>query len=314
MSWLSDLIDAIFGPKPKPPVPPVPPAPTPPPEPEPEPIPPPVPTPPPMPTTIRAPRGAMCLQSAQALNRVISEADLRLPSVTGVTVRVDPKWAEKDALAFVKLDVDRVHRTGKTWTLLHKGGIEDQPWTDVALNKHFAAVKPYANLYRNDLSLVGVHPFCAVSDPGTSEEPYWPTITPQIEAAYRKAIDWYAAQFPNCTLLMPVTTADTAACERLVNYAFAKYPSRVLVKTNNLKAKNKGKSIIDSEHHQLVVRMGRKGAMIGWEMVGATSEARFEGTLQQAYDNAKTLAKQAGQPISYLAVYPTDLRAIGNLK
>ncbi len=266
-------------------------------------------------STAAAPDFFFVLQPGDSQSRFITEKQLRMPNVSGLTIRLRLAWLERADgsydVTFLNECVKRCHNTGDCYTLLVMGGESSQPWLPQNLNRYKKAAFMLSS-YASDPLCVGVHVGCGVSPPGVSEEQHWKPAMPRpaIDAA-KALIDVWATYFPNQAKLFAIGLPDAKAMNEIINYGIARCPGKFLVKGNALKA---SPFALTFPQHQLVVSAGQRGALIGWECVGSTKEARFGGSFAQAYANARTMANAAGKPISYLAPYQPDIPALGGLR
>jgi hypothetical protein len=238
-------------------------------------------------------------------SRRISEAQLRYAGIDGVTIRARPHW---DYIPFYKSCLDRCVKTGDKATLLLMGGVTATPWAESNLTAYEAAAAKMGVAFSQHPNVVGIH-VTGCSPSGVSEELHWkPGDNRAYIAANKRLIDAWAKAFPKQTILLAIGGGDPAGMTEIINYGVPKYGSRLLIKHNSMKAS----TTLTAAHNVLVVNAGKKGASIGWEMVGSTKEARFGGTYDQMYSNVNTLTTQAGKAIGqrYLAHYPPDLEKL----
>jgi hypothetical protein len=236
--------------------------------------------------------------------RLISVSELNLPGVDGLTLRHRRQWPD----SFIDECRARVYQAGDFWTLLVMGSDTPQPWTDASLRGWEATISRLSFKYAADPRLVAVHVTGCTPYRGASEELHWDRpVSARVEAANKWLISKWAAAFPRQTIILAISGKDPACMERLIAYGLTVAPGRFLTKHNAMKASTS----LSAPHNQIVVRAGRRGSMVGFEMVGATRESRFGGTFAQAMANAYTVATQAGQPLSYAAIYPDDLDKLG---
>lgn len=235
-------------------------------------------------------------------NRLISLDEMNLPGIDGTTIRYRRNWP----LSFIDGCQKTVNRATDKWTLLVCSGDVTYPTAESNLREWEALIAELGHKYAPDLSLWGVH-LTAVTPKGVSEERHWSTITPAIEAADKRMIDAWAQNFPGKKLLFAIGNKDDAGMKRLIKYAVARAPGRVVVKHNAMKADTN----INANHNQLVIWAAKNGAEIGFEMVGSTLESRFGGTYKQMMAKVAQIEKLAGRKVSYLAPYKPDLAKVG---
>jgi hypothetical protein len=239
--------------------------------------------------------------------RLISEAQLRLPLVDGLTIRFRHFWAWE---AFVAANVAKCERTGDKFTLLPMGGITATPWDQSNINLYESIYVKLGAKYRTHPKLAGVH-VSGGSNPSTSEELHWkPSDNRAYITANKKLIDIVNREFPNAIKILAVGGGDPAGMNELIDYGLLKCPGKFLVKHNSLKAS----TTLTASHNVLVANAGKRGAKVGFEMVGDSNESRFgPGGIMAGVNMGKTLLKNAGlnPDDAYYAIYPGDL---GGLK
>ena len=247
--------------------------------------------------------------------RTVSEADLRRPGVDGLTIRFRPQWIGGPTrwdLSFVEASVRRCHKTGDDYTLLLMGG---GPINETNLRYYEAAAFVLGATYGEDPHCVGVH-VTGGSPSGVSEELHWKApVSRNVIDANKRLISAWAQSCPKQTILLATGGSDTAAMLELNAHGLAVCgESRWLVKHNRMKAG----TATGAQHNRLIVECGKRGAQVGWEMVGSATKERdrFGGTLAQAYTIMDRLESEAGKQRrqSYRAIYPPDLHLLGGLK
>lgn len=249
--------------------------------------------------------------------RTVSEADLRRPGVDGLTIRFRPQWIggpQKWDWSFVDASVARCRRTDDDYTLLLMGGATN-PLAESNLRYYEAAAAAIGARYGDDARCVGVH-VTGGSPAGVSEELHWRgRLSRGVIDANKRLISAWARACPKQTILLATGGSDTAAMLELNAHGLEVCgESRWLVKHNRMKASTQP----GAQHNRLVVECGKRGAQVGWEMVGSATKERdrFGGTLAQAYAIMDRLESEAGKPRrqSYRAIYPPDLHLLGGLK
>lgn len=273
------------------------------------------PTPQPPGPTAKGPFGYFALQPGSEdvrpanSGRRISEAELRLAKVAGLTIRFRPQWVSVNGRwdwSFVDSCVQRCERTGDRFTLLLMGGGQN-PTSEQSLIFYEQAAQQLAARYEN-------HPLCAgphitgCSNPGTSEELHWDRPMPAaVIAANKRLIDAWCSAFDKHICLLAVSGKDPAAMRQLIDYAQAKHPGRVLIKHNSLKQS----TLLSASHNQLIVYAGKKGMPVGFEMVGPAGDVqRFgPGGIMAGVNKGKELLRSAGldPEKAYYAIYGPDL-------
>lgn len=235
-------------------------------------------------------------------NRLISLDEMNLPGIDGTTIRYRRNWP----LSFIDGCQKTVNRATDKWTLLVCSGDVTYPTAESNLREWEALIAELGHKYAPDLSLWGVH-LTAVTPKGVSEERHWSTITPAIEAADKRMIDAWAQNFPGKKLLFAIGNKDDAGMKRLIKYAVARAPGRVVVKTNALKPT----SDIKAAHIQLLIWSAKVGANIGFEPNQPSNHPKFDGTWAQFVAKQKEIERLAGKPFLYKAIYPGDLAKVG---
>ena len=234
--------------------------------------------------------------------RLISLSQMNLPGIDGTTIRYRRPWGR----SFIDGCVKTVNQASDKWTLLVCSGDVTYPTAESNLREWELLISELGQKHASDLSLWGVH-ITGCTPKGTSEELHWTTITPAIEAADKRMIDAWARNFPGKKLLFAIGNKDDAGMKRLIKYAVARAPGRVVVKHNAMKADTN----INANHNQLVIWAAKNGAEIGFELVGSTLESRFGGTYKQMMAKVAQVEKLAGKKVSYLAPYKPDLAKVG---
>jgi hypothetical protein len=235
--------------------------------------------------------------------RLISEAQLRLPLIDGLTIRFRHFW---DWEPFVAANVAKCERTGDKFTLLPMGGITATPWDPSNISRYESIYVKLGAKYRAHPRLAGVH-VCGASNPGTSEELHWkPSDNRAYIGANKKLIDIVNREFPNAIKILAVGGGDPAGMNELIDYGLLKCPGKFLVKHNSLKQS----TTLTATHNVLVANAGKRGAKVGFEMVSDSSEGRFgPGGIMAGVNMGRTLLKNAGlnPDNAYYAIYPGDL-------
>jgi hypothetical protein len=232
----------------------------------------------------------------------VPEADIR--KVDGVTIRFRKDWIGtpgKWKWGFVDECVKVARQADRRYTLLLMSG-EENPLSEGNLKFYEAAAKALGTRYGGDWHCFGVH-VTGASPEGVSEELHWKPLTPAAEKANERMINAWGNAFPDKKLLLAIGNKDDSGMKRLIRYALARFKGLV-VKHNSMKANTK----LSANHNQLVIWAGTIGAGVGYEMVGSTKEARFGGTLNDAFD--KIAEAQRGRVVDYVAVYPPDVRYV----
>ncbi len=224
----------------------------------------------------------------------------QIQKADGLTIR----FHRSDPRSFVDQSIARAKKAGKFYTLLCMGGDVFDPTTDKNVSAAVAEAALLGDRYASDQSCWGVH--CAGCTPyhGASEEMHWgkPMARAAIDGNNR-IIAAYAKAFPKQKILLAIAGDDPAAMRELIDYGIKTAPGRFLAKQNAWSAKMQ----VDAPQNQLLVYAGQHGAAIGFEPLCGSNESRFGGTWAQATAKGNAVAKKAGVPVIYQAVYPPDL-------
>lgn len=248
-------------------------------------------------------------------SRLVSDAQLRLPQVKGLTIRFRRDWP----LSFVESQVERCRKIGKPYTLLLMSGDIAEPWRAPTVASYRMHSIRLSKLFADDPLCWGVHVTgCTPGPPsgktnGTSEELHWKPMTDVVQKANRQLFLAWSAGFPLQNLLWAISIKCPVECRELIDFAIAnRSAKRVLIKHNAASAKMN----VEAAHNDLLVYADSKGARIGFEMLCETQSAkgrkRFGGTLRQGLAKIGAVAKRAGSEVDYLAVYPPDLEGVSD--
>lgn len=235
-------------------------------------------------------------------SRLITLSQMNLPGIDGTTIRYRRQWGR----SFIDDCVKTVGRASDKWTLLVCSGDVSYPTAESNIREWEAMIAELGQKYASDLSLWGVH-ITGCTPKGTSEELHWSTITPAIEAANKRLIDAYAQNFPGKHLLIAMGNKDIPGMKRLIGYAVARAPGRVIVKTNAMKPG----ANVNAAHIQLLIWSAKVGANIGFEPNQPSNHPKFDGTWAQFVAKQKEIERLAGKPFLYKAIYPGDLAKVG---
>ena len=234
--------------------------------------------------------------------RLISLSQMNLPGIDGTTIRYRRPWGR----SFIDGCVKTVNQASDKWTLLVCSGDVTYPTAESNLREWELLISELGQKHASDLSLWGVH-ITGCTPKGTSEELHWTTITPAIEAANKRLIDAWAQNFPGKYLMLAMGNKDIPGMKRIISYAVARAPGRVVVKTNALKPG----SDIKAAHIQLLIWSAKVGANIGFEPNQPSNHPKFDGTWTQFVAKQKEIERLAGKPFLYKAIYPGDLAKVG---
>lgn len=241
-------------------------------------------------------------KSAPTGNRLITDAELRLPGIEGLTIRYRRHWN----LSFIEECVNRCRRLNKFYTLLVVGGEVKDPTT----TSHLSALeKLIANLgakYSKDDLCWGVH--CGLPPYDHSEELFWGRPMPvKAVNANRRMMSAWGAAFPTQAKLLAGSANDPNAMKSLIEHGVEDLPGDFLYKFNSMSAKT---AVTGWAGTDLIVHAAKAGALIGWESLDNSSASRFGGTWAQAMAKSAELEKRAGKKFSYRAHYKGDLAKV----
>jgi hypothetical protein len=283
---------------------------------------------------IRQPGGYFVMQQVGAEN--VSDAKLRSPKWTGIVIR--ERWSSLAPTPdsynwdFIDDQVARVKKLDKKYILAIYTGDNDPAWLNVPLHMgapypwdatmlaaHGKMVAELGRRYARDPNLVGVEIGGPTRGPSGSLEMHLaPGITLQdgyseaaLVGAWKKCIDQYASAFPSCALISDGGVAPgggKATITRAVfDYLFARYPERANFSHCALKANTPDNAL----HHAIVVNMAKRGARIGFEMIGPSVGGRQgeKGAVRRfGGDFASALQLASRADAKWLKVYQGDER------
>jgi hypothetical protein len=281
--------------------------------------PPPPPPPPPNPDPVPSLGGKYFALKPGEVTRNISETQLRMPVIAGLTIRFRPndvmnadgtfKWAYLDS------QVNLCRKTGDKFSILCMSGGGGS--VDMYVKIHIATGQRYGN----DPLCYGVH-VTGRTPSGTSEELHWGSgLTASVEADNKRLIDACNQGFPGKMVLHALGTDANGGMERIVAHGAKVCGKRYLVKHNRLKAYEPGSNATawmnNDFNVQLVNYVKKYGVSMGFEMVGGTVEDHPKypgqprtgsGDIMDSVANARELARRAGFPPGelYLAIYQPD--------
>lgn len=288
------------------------------------------------PSIIRQPAGFFVMQQVDGQN--VSDAKLKSPRWTGIVIR--ERWSTLEPQrnefnwAFTDAQIARAKRFGKKYIMAIYTGDNDPSWLNVPLYRgaplpwdakmlaeHGKMVQKLGERYAHDADLVGVEIGGPTRGPSGSLEMHL-AIGLTFQSGYseqamigswKQCVDQYAAAFPECALISDGGVAPgggkATITQAVFDYLFMKYANRANFSHCALKASTPE----DALHHQLVVSMEKRGARIGFEMIGPSvggangergAVRRFGGEFGQAIAAAqKAHAK-------WLKVYQGDERSL----
>jgi hypothetical protein len=291
-------------------------------------VPPPPPPPPPGPDPVPSLGGKYFILKPGEKTRNISETQLRISTICGLTIRfrpddlfvIDPKTGLKTrSWAYLDSQVNLCRKTGDKYSILCMsggGGSVDQ-YVQIHLET--------GQRYGSDPLCYGVH-VTGRTPSGTSEELHWGSgLTASVEADNKRLIDACNQGFPTKKVLHALGTDFNGGMERIVAHGAKVCGSRYLVKHNRLKAYEPGSNATawmnNDFNVQLVNYVKKYGVSMGFEMVGGTVEnhPKYPGQprtgrpdIMDSIANARELARRAGYPPGelYLAIYQPDIQEL----
>nr|MBA3484428.1 beta-galactosidase [Pirellulales bacterium] len=259
---------------------------------------------------------------------IISDEQLKLPQVAGLTIRARWAWLHPGDgqfdLAFLDTHVERCRRLGKRYKILIMTGANCSPeWIGGAwhrgapvpwspeLAKHYGAlVAELGKKYGGDPLLAGVH-ITGPTFPSAEMHP-----APGIEsvagysdaamiAAWSAAIDAYAAAFPETACILSISVRPPAVryLAQVVEYGNAKLGKRFTLEHNALKSSTHP----NAPHHVFIASQAKLGVRVGFEMVCAAANAPGRFGSREVMDGIAR-GKAAGGV--YFDVYPPDLKSL----
>lgn len=280
---------------------------------------------------LRSPVGYFALQPGDPAvlkpgsNRLVSDAQLALPKVAGLTIRARWKWLHPRSgefdLSFLDAQIARCRKIGKPYKILVMTGRESAPewiggpwhagapvpWSAELADHYGTLVVELGEQYAGDPLLVGVHitgptfpsaemhPAPGIqSVPGYSHE--------AMAAAWGRSIDSYARAFPRvaCILSISMKPPARAYLEQVVAYGKETLGERFTLEHNALKASTHPQA----PHHLYIARQARQGVRVGFEMVAAAANSSSRFGSRDVMDGI-AIGKAAGG--AYFDVYPPDL-------
>ena len=266
----------------------------------------------------REPVGFFLLQGVDKDN--VRNSALLDGSITGLSIRVS--WASIDTgsqfeWGWLDSQVARCRMLGKPYMLRMMTGENSPnwiqgawyqdapiPWNTTAQRALSQAIAALGNRYAGDPLLVGVH-LSSTANYSSAEMHIASGLSSvsgysdvKMIEAWEKAIDSYAAAFPNCALILNATLEPNhrgGITYPVIEYCQERLGSRATFQHNSLKASTP----MGARHHQLILGLGRDGWRIGFQMACASYRARFGGS----FDEAVALAPGA----SYFEIYQEEV-------
>jgi hypothetical protein len=283
---------------------------------------------------IRSPRGYFALQPGDPVvlqagsKRLMSDEQLKLPQVAGLTIRARWAWLHPGDgqfdFSFLDAQVERCGRIGKRYKLLVMTGANCSPeWIGGAwhrgapvpwspeLAKHYGElVAELGEKYAGDPLLAGVH-ITGPTFPSAEMHP-----APGIEgvagysdaamiAAWSAAIDAYAAAFPETACILSISVKPPAVryLEQVVEHGKKSLGKRFTLEHNALKSSTHP----NAPHHVYIASQAKLGVRVGFEMVcaAANNPGRFGSR-----DIMDGIARGKAAGGVYFDIYPPDLAGL----
>jgi hypothetical protein len=260
--------------------------------------------------------------------RLVTDAQLALPHVAGLTIRVRWLWLHPAAgefdFRFLQQEVERCRKLNKPYKILVMTGVGSVPeWIGGAwhlkapvpwspqLAEHYAAlVAELGARYADDPLLVGVH-ITGPTFPSAEMHP-----APAIEgvvgysdkamiAAWAASIDAYAKAFPEtaCILSISVQLPTRRYLEEVAAYGVSKLGERFTLQHNALGARTQPLA----RHHVFIAAQAKRGIRVGFEMLCAAGNNPVRFGSRDVMDGVN-IGEAAGA--AYFDIYPPDLAAL----
>lgn len=286
------------------------------------------------PAAIRQPSGFFVMQQVDGQN--VNDRKLASPRWTGIVIRerwatLEPKANQFDWM-FLDDQIARAKKFGKKYILAIYTGDNDPawlgvplylsapyPWDKKMLSEHGKMVAELGKRYANDPDLVGVEIGGPTRGPSGSLEMHLAKgLTFQkdyseaaVIAAWKQCIGQYAAAFPDCALISDGGMAPGGRQASISQAVFDYLETTAKNRANFSHCALKANTPESAPHHQLVLNMAKKGARVGFEMVGpsvggANGEKGDVGRFGGKFEQALELAQRAGA--KWLKVYQGDER------
>lgn len=283
---------------------------------------------------VRKPQGYFVLQQGKTTG-LLKSTTIKSSKILGGTIRFRPYWVYptkggKADWSYVDRCVAEYVKANKPFKLLPMSGDSTPewvggqwkngaplPWTPENISFYTRLYREMAARYANHPLLCGVH-IVGGTRGGTSEELHpdssWNNDAGMI-LAYKTWIDEANKGFPDVSLWLAISVQGRTGnyVPQIVDHGLKVARGRFGVKHNALKCIE-----INAKHNQFVVSCARKGALMGFEMVGGTAEdingkpRTGSRNIMDSIRQGWALARQAGYPVKelYIDVYPPDLAAL----
>jgi hypothetical protein len=284
------------------------------------------------PTNVRAPVGYFALQPGDPVvlegKRLVTDAQLALPQVAGLTIRARWAWLHPEAgkfdFSFLDAHTARCRKVDKPYKILVMTGVQSAPawiggpwhrgapvpWSPQLAEHYAALVAELGARYASDPLLVGVH-ITGPTFPSAEMHP-----APGIEAlpgysdkamvaAWSASIDAHAKAFPETAAILSISVRPPASryLGEVTAYGRKQLGERFTLQHNSLKASTSPLAA----HHVFITNAAKRGVRVGFEMVCAAMDnpGRFGSRDVMA---GIELGKRAGGV--YFDVYPPDLQSL----
>ena len=286
------------------------------------------------PAKVRAPRGYFALQPGDPAvlqpgsKRLVSDQQLALPHVAGLTIRARWTWLHtapgKFDFSFLDAQIARCQKLNKPYKILVMTGAASAPrwiggawhaeapvpWSPQLKQYYGELVAELGKKYAEDPLLFGVH-ITGPTFPSAEMHP-----APGIEsaadysdaamiAAWGASIDAYARAFPRCACILSISVKPPAYryLEAVVAYGRKQLGERFTLEHNALKANTHPRA----PHHVFIEAQAMRGIRVGFEMVSAASNSAARFGSANVMDGINR-GKAAGGV--YFDVYPPDLKQL----
>jgi hypothetical protein len=281
---------------------------------------------------VRAPAGYFALQPGDPAvlegKRLVSDAQLALPQVAGLTIRARWAWlhpaAAKFDFSFLDAQAERCRKLNKAYKILVMTGVASSPtwiggpwhrgapvpWSPQLAESYGALVAELGARYASDPLLAGVH-ITGPTFPSAEMHP-----APGIEAvpgysdkamvaAWAASIDAYAEAFPESASILSISVRPPASryLAEVVAYGRKKLGERFTLEHNALKASTNPLA----PHQLFITSAAKQGVRVGFEMVCAAGNNPGRFGSRDVMAGVK-LGKAAGGV--YFDVYPPDLSSL----
>jgi hypothetical protein len=247
---------------------------------------------------VRTPRGYFALQPGDPAvldagsKRLVSDEQLQLPQVVGLTIRARWAWLHPSDgrfdFSFLDAQIARCNRLNKRYKLLVMTGANctpewiggawhagaPVPWSPDLKKQYAALVAALGKKYADDPLLAGVH-ITGPTYPSAEMHP-----APGLEGvagysdramvdAWGASIDAYAAAFPEVACILSISVKPPARryLGAVVEYGKQALGERFTLEHNALKANTHPQAL----HQVFIASQAKGGVRVGFEMVCAAA-------------------------------------------